>query len=378
VRRRRSAIPIALAALLLCAAALLTWLADDRAVMPERIQVEIPSYPRPKEWERMEQRATLRPLQPVTLPDGQVPPRLPERIDPLYAALPGSGSALVLEANAIRHGRLGEVLLACQEQRQREGMERLKAEVGIDPLKDVDRVAFDGPVMAVSGFFQSARLAGAGLAPRGEEGGATLWAAEGRGPPDVALWRGQLLLLGPPEELRAAVARLEGRAPPSKPALEPNETYGEAYGVFSGDELQRMLGGAEPLAARLAGLAQEVRFHVDAMQAIAARVNVSGADPVGLADAAKSIGAALAVARAKAALDGDQDLSELLEQARVVPSSRGFAVEVAVPEETLARWLAFCRERAAHPPSVPAPVVVPVRIEDDGAGEVEPPQEGAR
>lgn len=352
--RRPSRLRLLLGAVLLLGlAALLTILAGDRAQVPERVEVEIPRTMRPAEARRLDARATLPPAPAAPAAPGAIG-EPPAGRDPLHVALPGTGSALVLEANAIRHGRLGELLLACQDAAQRRALEELRVKAGIDVEKDVDRVAFDGPVLAVSGFFQSARLAEAGLVPRGEEGQTTWWSTAKHAPVDAALWRGQLLLQGPEPLLRAAVDRLEGRAPDVKPSLEPDDAYGEAYGVLTGSEIQELARTSDPIARRLGELARRIEFHVDAMQVIAARVQVSGEDGAALEDVARSVGAALALGRAQAAMAGNREVAELLEQARVVPWQRGFAIEVAVPEETLERWFAFCRERAERPPAAPA------------------------
>jgi hypothetical protein len=69
-----------------------------------------------------------------------------------------------------------------------------------------------------------------------------------------------------------------------------------------------------------------------------------------LKDVAKSLGAALAVARFKAKADGEEELAELLELARVNPNGSGnFNLELAVPLEMLKRKMAFCQPPADTP-----------------------------
>ncbi|MGZ6081659.1 MAG: hypothetical protein ACXWK4_12655, partial [Myxococcaceae bacterium] len=63
-----------------------------------------------------------------------------------------------------------------------------------------------------------------------------------------------------------------------------------------------------------------------------------------LEDLGKTLGGALAMARAKARAEGEDETAELLGFARVSPEhGNALSLEVALPLEVLARRLAFCR-----------------------------------
>ncbi len=338
------------AVLLLGAAALIAVLSEGGPPVRPGAAIEFPRELRPPEYQRMARRAVLPP--PPRSPDERGEP--PRKRDPLLSALPPDPSrgVVVFEANALRHSRLGELFLGCLGEGDRSAIEDLKR-VGIDPLKDVDRVAVMPDGVAVSGFFDKVRwdqvFEGAARTGRGGEGVVYRWPAppEGDGMA-AAVWRNQLLVLGEdPAAVEAALDRVEGRAP-ARPPIAEEATYGEMYGVLSGRALRELVpevGGSDDLARRLAQVAGRVELHADAMNDVAVTAKVSGDDRAALDDLARALGAALALARLKAQADGDRTLGELLEHARVARGHEGFSLELALPAEVLERWFAGCRGR---------------------------------
>jgi hypothetical protein len=89
------------------------------------------------------------------------------------------------------------------------------------------------------------------------------------------------------------------------------------------------------------------------MQDVAAVIRVQGNDAQGLDDLAKSMGAALAVARVKAQVDGDAELADLLENAKVRPGGGGFSMQLAVPAAQLERWFEGCGRPEGQPGAPP-------------------------
>lgn len=351
---RRARLWILGALLLLAAGAALMGLSEGGSPAPFRAEVQFPRSLRPAERQRMESRRTLPALGPAPGAGPGPTEGTGHGRDPLLWALPPdeAQAVVVLEANALRHSRLGELFLACLGAGGREGIDDLR-KIGIDPLRDVDRVAVSEGAVAVSGFFERVRwdevFRGAGREAYGA--GAVIYAPAGPMGGAAAVWRNQLLFLGNgAEDVRAAVDRVEGRAP-TRPPIREELSYGEVYGVLPGEALRRLFPPESAhLASRLAELASRVELHADAMSDVAATVRVVGSDAEGLADLGRSLGAALAVARAQARARGDQALSELLDYARVSRGGEGFSLELALPVETLERWLAGCRERGDGPP----------------------------
>ena len=349
------------AVLLLVAGSLLMVISEGGRPVALRPEIAFPSRMRPAEYQRMERRAVLPPLPPPRSAPGApaLPPGEPGRKrDPLLWALPPGGdqAAVVLEANALRHSRLGELFLGCLGESERRDLDELR-NLGIDPLKDVDRVALTSGGMAVSGFFDRVRwdevFQGARREDCGREGVLYLGGAGAPGEESfaAAVWRNQLLVLGPDRRaVEAAIDRVEGRAPAHPPPIAEPDSYGELYGVVPGKALRAIVPPhSGDLADRLAAIASRIELHADAMDDVAVTARVQGEDPAALEDLARAMGAALAVARVQAAASGDRTAAELLEHARVERGRQGFSLELALPAEALERWFAGCRKRAAAP-----------------------------
>lgn len=340
---------IALAVLFLAAAALLLSLGEREPPPPQRAGVEFPQWTY-EESVRQTKRNTL--VVPSTLapgPPGTTPEEVPRPRDPFLVALPvePGSPVVVFEANALRHSRLGERFVACVQASAPGMLEAIQREAGIDPLKDVDRIAYLGDAAVVSGFF--------GRVPWDEVGSAERYGQEGRIYRDkdlvIGAWRDQVLVFTyQAESARRAIDQLEGRAPVPESGIPEDMTYGEVYGVIPGTAARGLLGlGDRALAERIASLASRVELHVDAMQDVAAVVRVRGEDAAGLADLAKTMGAALAVARVKAQATDDQRLADLLENASVHPAQGEFSLQLALPADRLEAWFQGCGDRASAP-----------------------------
>lgn len=344
-----AAVPLAL----LLVGAWLSSLAEVRPVATARAAVEFPRSFREREYRRMKERRTL--VLPAPAPSvaaaGRVEPAAPVRRDPFLAALPAGADdeVVVLEANALRHSRLGEALVRCALARDPRTFEDIRRQTGIDVLKDVDRIAYAGGAVVVSGFFQQLsrdelrKATGAAPERYGEAG--TVYEG-GRTRPGMAAgtWGDQLLVVADDAAVvRRSLDQLEGRAPP--PRDLPDEiAYGEAYGVIPAQALRRILrNDSDLLADRLAAAATRIELHMDAMQDVAAVVRFRGEDEPALSDLARAVGGVLAGARLQAQASGDPLLSDLLDQASVSPGPRGFTVQVALPAELVERWFSDCR-----------------------------------
>jgi len=333
------------AAILVIAAAWLVHIPEARPPVT-RPEVPMPRTLRPEERQRM--------LARLTPPSDAGVRRGAEVYDPMLTALSagGAGSGVVLEVNALRNSPIGELLLECLAAREGRGnaLQALQ-QMGIDPLRDVDRVGITEHGVVVSGDFRRANWEGllgsatgtaygdhgqiTSVGPR-SDGGTTLVATR---------WGDSLLHLGDSEEdAHRVLDAVEGRGPAPRPLLSPEQSYGELYGVLSGPDLARTLGGSELWASALADAASKVELHLDARRDVALVADVSGDDARKLEDLGKSLGGALAMARAQARASGDDDAAELLSFARVSPShGSSLSLEVALPLEVVAKRLAFCR-----------------------------------
>ncbi len=352
-------IPLIVAAALVAAAALLMALSDGARPTRAQAPLEFPRSARKAERDRMVSRRTLppAPARSGAQTDRDEPEEKPHGRDPFLVALPADAKRplIVLEANALRHSRLGEMFVDCLVHGSRgDPFESFRREAGIDPLKDIDRVAFTGNGVVVSGFFERARLErleGSDASRYGEAGRIFVprqrpaTAGEEAEPePCVGAWRDQLLVVGGRSFVEGTIDRLEGRAPDAPPALPESLTYGEAYGILPGDSLQALFRGEQSgLGRRLAEVASRIELHADAMTDVAVVAHVSGQDAAAVEDLGKSLGAALAVARLQARARGEESLTELLEHARVARGfGSGFSLELALPADVLERWFEGC------------------------------------
>ncbi|QRK06994.1 hypothetical protein JQX13_44210 [Archangium violaceum] len=333
---------------------------EQEAPAPQR--VAFPNRLRPQERERMERRRTY--VMPV-VDAGTAAEQKPVRpSDPVLAALPrGKGkTAMVIEANAIRHSPIGELLLECLMNRGGKDLEQFKQETGVDPLQDLDRMVLTDDGVIISGNFGDERLkellTGRGSTNYDYGDGARLFElqserklpdgtlAKRNGPP-VGLWNNQMLVFGrTPDSVKEVIDRVEGRGPDEPPVISEGSTYGEMYGVISVERLKKMFPpDQQELATRLAEVAENVELHVDASSDFAMTAQVKGPNADKVTDLGKSLGGALSLARMKAQADGDEKLAQLLDFAKVRPDGDEFKLELAVPLEAIKQQLAFCREQ---------------------------------
>ncbi|HEX9400790.1 MAG TPA: hypothetical protein VF912_11835 [Anaeromyxobacter sp.] len=364
MRRRR--LPLLAAALLAALAALLLGLSDGPGPARPAAEVAFPRYVREPEARRIEERRTLPPPASAPAPrDGEAPAARPAR-DPFLVALPRDPkrALVVLEANALRHSRIGELFVDCVFRGDgRDPFEAIRREVGIDPLKDLDRVALSPDGVVLSGFFEHARLEGLEEESRVTRYGDSGRLFEPRAPgtaedpePCLGVWGDHLMVIGERPFIEATIDRLEGRAAEAAMVIPEGLTYGEAYGVVAGEGLRALFRGEQSeLGVRLAEVASRIELHADAMNDVAVVARVSGEDGARLEDLGKTFGAALAVGRIQARARGDEKLTALLEHARVERRGQGFSLELALPIAVVEGWFEGCGRRAPAPGGAASP-----------------------
>lgn len=339
------------AAVLLGLAALLMSRQEPVDAAPRR-EVQFPRGLRATEYQRMESRRTLSPPSSKALPAAEEK----HRRDPVLAALGDKRkTAVVIEANAIRHSPIGELLVQCFSSGGRsDPIAELREHTGIDVLTDVDRIAMTDRETIVSGHFQNARWDQSwdNVSSTAYGDKARLYTFGSRSLPDgpsaeptVGIWNGQMVIFGDsPDRIREAVDRLEGRASLGAPAIPEELSYGEIYGVISADQLMPLIRSENAeLAERLRKVTERIEIHIDARKDVAVVASVKGPDAAGVSDLGKSLGGMLSLARLHAQARGDHDLAELLDLARIQPGDGLFHLELALPIEFLEKQLAHCR-----------------------------------
>ena len=162
----------------------------------------------------------------------------------------------------------------------------------------------------------------------------------------LGVWNNQLFMVGKtPDDIKAAIDRVEGRGPDEPSVIPEGSTYGEMYGVLSVDHLAQLLGPDQAeLAQRLRDVAENVELHVDASSDVALVAEVKGDNADKVTDLGKSLGAALSLARIRAQAEGEKEMAQLLDFARVQPDGKAFKLEMAVPLDVIKERLAFCKQ----------------------------------
>lgn len=291
-------------------------------------------------------RSRWRPSPPS--PQGDVPATRAREADRIQRAMAGRGDGVVfVEVNALRHTPLVEQLFACRGDEASAGLARLREQMGIDPLEDVDRLALQEGVMAMSGFFEELVVPAEFGAPRPYGDAGQLYTLpqgpEEEGPPRYLARVGDdLIILGSDEAaLALAVDRAEGRAA-AAPPLSSELAYGELYGTLGSDALGALLederGAALPISGLLRRLVENatVRAYVDDAVSLSFDLDTVGGEEG--EDLARAIGGAIAGARQAALHDEDRDLAALLDKARVLRFEEGkLGVDLAIPGDMILR-----------------------------------------
>ncbi len=360
--QRRRGLWLVFAVVLFGLAAWLMLSGQGEVEAPPPPKVAFPKRLRPEERQRMESRRTY--VMPAVDAGTAAEPKPLKPSDPVLAALPrGKGkTAMVIEANAIRHSPIGELLLECMMRRGGDDLERFKRETGVDPLKDLDRLIITDEGLIVSGNFGDKKLkellSGRGSTNYDYGDGARIFEptfernlSDGgtiqRDGPRVGMWNDQMLVFGKsPDSVKQVIDRVEGRGPDEPPVISESSTYGEMYGVVSVEQLKKMFPpDQQELALKLAEVADNVELHVDARSDFAMTAQVKGSNADKVTDLGKSLGGALSLARMRAQAEGEKELAQLLDFAKVNPDGEEFRLELAVPLEVIKEQLAFCREQ---------------------------------
>jgi hypothetical protein len=342
---------LVLGALLLCIGA---WLMsqDDEVIVGQTKQIEFPRYLTEKEVERLESRR----MQPAQLPEKDFEDtdddELEEPRDPLLRAF-GAGentSLIVFETNAIRHSALGEGFLNCLGENAQEGLSKIQNELGINPLEDIDRMALGDETVMFSGHFDNLQWQEIFDKEPESYGNSALFFTEKTDADDpdyvvterIALWNNELIIVGKNrEDLEQTIDTLEGRLPMNSIPLRESDTYGEAYGNMSTAMLGRLIPPeAGELREQILKIVSGVKLNTNAMSdvAISAQLSSDG-DIEGLSDLGRSMGGALSMALAAARIQGDDQLAQLLEFAKITDNEGELALELALPEAYLKKHL---------------------------------------
>lgn len=338
------------AALLFAAAA---WLmSGTEAVKTNKAQkVSLPKFMTHEERNRNIERQTI----PVA-PGAPKQFGTPLQLDPVLTALPSQvkRGAVVIEANAIRHSDLGNLMVECLFTGQGDTLAKLQ-DAGFNPLESLDRIAVADESLMITGDFSKTDVAGLMAATEKKQFGPNAELLV-RQPPDggapwrMGLWKGQMLVLGETEsDITAVLDRLEGKGERgAKRLLTDADAYGEVYGVLKPAAIAEGVEESDPaLALLLRDAASSIRLHADVSHDVGVVAQIEGSDPARTQDLRKALGTALTLARLQAEAKGNKNAAEVLGFARVAQAkgdSANFQLEAGVPYEFLQKQLQKCVE----------------------------------
>ncbi len=319
---------------------------------PPKPHVSLPKYMKESERERNVTRLTWLPP-PSEFDAGAAPAEPMPARDPVLAALPPTVkyAALVVEANAIRHSAIGDLLVDCFFAGRPDMLGELR-DAGFDPLTAVDRISVADGTLVVSGDFSHTDFKAVLQADSSQQYGrhATLYEShDGKGETQFAgVWKNQMAVMGrTPEEVKATLDRLDGQGAAARPLIDQEQAYGEMYGVMTGAGLGRMVSQENPeLAKVLTEAATKLKLHADVSRDVGLVADVEGHDPAKTEELRKALGSALVLARMRAKADGLNDEASILDLARVGGAEQGeFRLEAGLPFSFLEKNLKACAER---------------------------------
>ncbi len=317
-------------------------------------KVHLPRFMTRDERERNQGRQTLPVLPTPAVAEGA--PLLPPQVrDPVLAAMPTSvkNGAVVIEANAIRHSELGNLMIECVFAGKDESVLAGLKDAGFDPVDKLDRVAVADSTLILTGDFSGTDVGELINADTRRQFGpnAELFSRSrsdgGVGQP-MALWKGQVLVTGDSEEeVTTVLDRLDGKGDPTeKRVLTDEDAYGEMYGIIKPGPLAAALSEENPaLAALLDSAASTIKIHADVSHDVGLVADIQGSDPTKTQDLRKALGSALTLAKLQAEAKGNKSAAEVLGFARVSQAKGGFAdfhLEAGIPHEFLEKQLRKC------------------------------------
>lgn len=259
----------------------------------------------------------------------------------------------VLEVSALFTSTIGATLADCLGLDDERGPLAPLKKLGLDPRKDLDRLALlDGGAL-VSGDFGAlpgvAELAGEKY---GDHGRIVELPGEGAmGMRYAGTWGdGVLFAFDSKDKAQRAIDRLEDRLSAGTPLIPEAEAYGDVYGSIDVQSLAHELLPAGSDASLPNG---QAIFHLDLEQRMYQSIEL----PIGIEDRARvKQSIERFVADKKQALKNGQKmpmtdyLGEALEGVVASDFESGLRIEATFPTEHLTRWFTSCRLLLPHAP----------------------------
>lgn len=350
--------------LLVLAAALM--FSGDPPIPHEYSEANLPKRMSDDERLRNDQRRTLLELPQLNDAGRIVAPAPPPR-DPVLAIMPAEIKrvAVVAEFNAIVNSDIGTLMMDCLFKGD-EGDERFLnslRDAGLDPTRNIDRLALIDDAFVVTGSFKSVPFGELGgtkptTKDYGRQGKIYEWPQPDGGTATGATWGDQMLIGGVDEaSLKTILDRLDSsNARPATQALSEDQAYGEVFGVVTADAVSELIGRQDQqLADTFRSAAKNVQLHADVSHDVGLVADIDGADSEKTEQLRRALGGALSLGRMQAQAKGRTDEAQLLDSASVAAAGNGrFRMQAGLPYEYMKKVFQDCVDRKHEPaPSLP-------------------------
>ena len=303
---------------------------------PRRPEPSFPSHPEPTSVELAVRRQTL---------DAGGSQIFGEKLDPLLVALPvGATTVVIFEASAMRESSVGQIFFRCL------GAHKWRHDRTMDLMtsfaQNVDRIAVTETLTVAIGDFKNVTWEGIsenqGMDRQyGSEGRIRTSATGEAYNRTLAKFGSEMFLVGQSQSgVQTAIDRLEGRSHVGGIPLDSSLAYGDVYGVVDAKQFSQWV--PKDIAQTVAETVTKVELHIDVADDILIVADFTGPDPEKVEKLGRAVTGALGLARIEASNEGDEELSELLEYASVVPRPKEFRVELALPVKAIRRALGNC------------------------------------
>jgi hypothetical protein len=258
--------------------------------------------------------------------------------------------AAVLEVSALATSTIGVTLADCLGLHDEGGPLAPLKQLGIDPLRDLDRLAVTKGGALFSGNFGA--LPAMKLGERyGEHGRIFALREETFGMRYAGAWGdGVLFAFESKEQAQRAIDRLENRLPAGTPLVPEAEAYGDVYGSI---DVQSLASELLPLGSDASLPSGQAVFHLDLEQRLYQSVEL----PIGREDRARikqSIERFVAekkrVLHTQASMPMTEHLDEALDGVVATDFEDSLRVEATFPTEHLTRWFSSCKFGLPHAP----------------------------
>lgn len=246
---------------------------------------------------------------------------------------PKSRALLSVQVNAIQNSPLAQKIIHCREQESSQTYAQVKEKLGIDISQDIDRMAIGENVVVMSGFFSDLKIPEEFGEGEKYDENSEIYSITADSSEDPQMEKDsmylakiddQILLMGDSrEDIEASIDRMNKPDENFTDPLEGQINASDMGGFIGPGFIKELATGStdqsDPLVQQIADTVGMGSFSANVGDEVmmSADLTAGMGDSDKAKDLAQSIAGGIAAMRLQAAKDGDKDLLEMLELARV-------------------------------------------------------------